>query len=150
MTQEEILEYNKRCAEFLKGMTYIKTFPNSKFYKVDTSSFEKPMSKDLNSKINSFTVGEIFLSYTIDLEKLQFHSNWNWIMEIVEAIEKLPFVNVYFSKTSLGEYTIEINHETHSYNYQQNNKTIFIRGINKKETVIEAINQFLIWYAKNK
>lgn len=71
-------------------------------------------------------------------------------MNVIEAIEKLNYCNIYFSKTYLGEYTIEITHETTIYRYQQNNKTAFIRNKDKKEAVVEAINQFLTWYDQNK
>jgi hypothetical protein len=60
MTQEEILDYNKLCAEFL-GWEYAK----------DRDIWNPNMHHDY-----SFT-------YSINLK---FHSDWNWIMEICISI----------------------------------------------------------------
>lgn len=121
MTQEEIL-YNKRCAKFL--------------------GWHNAGMKDLELWKSS----ENFVG--VQTSELKFHSDWNWIMEIVDAIEKLEHKSVYFSKTKLGEYTIEIAHETPTYfnKSRENDKTFFVRGNDKKEAVVQAINKFLIWY----
>jgi len=139
-------------------MKYVLAYPDTNkerlknIYKVDTSSFIIPMSQELNHRMNAFMFCGECLSYMVDLsdsEQAQFHTNWNWIHEVIEAIEKLPYLNVYFNKTSLGKHTIEISYETPSYKHQQNNKTIFVESINKKEAVVQAIDRFLIWYEKS-
>jgi hypothetical protein len=150
MTQEEILEYNKRCAEFLKGMIYIRSFPESLFnhnYKIDTSSFEKPFSKELTVKINSFQSGDVVLGYMVLLSKLKFHSDWNWIMEVVEAIEKL---NTFSTAIHSDLSDIYINDEHKMFIFKEHEIIIGENGKTKKQAVVEAINQFLIWYKKNK
>lgn len=99
MTQEEILEYNKLCAEFLgEEMTT---------YFVETQM-------DL-----------------IGSSELHFHSDWNWIMEVVEAIEKKSWVNIKGCAVDISTIA-NLNAPT------------------KKEAVVQAINQFLIWYEQNK
>ena len=57
MNQQEILEYNKRCAEFLgdEGMQEICSDNGHHYPSID---------------------------------EMKFDSDWNWIMEVVEAIEK--------------------------------------------------------------
>lgn len=111
MNEQQILEYNKRCAKFMG-------------YQVMTEEsflmYEYPKGTDL-SKVYIDTA-------------LVFHSDWNWIMEVVEAIEKLGG-------------TIIIEHTT--CNIQPKGgpfKTHPIVGETKKEAVVKAINQLLIWY----
>lgn len=99
MTQEEILQYNKRCAEFL-GLEILK----------DEYCYDYP----------------------------DFHSDWNWIMEVVEAIEKLgdtsamygTLVDITTTYIAIGEIATDLK----------------LVPMTKKEAVVEAINQFLIWY----
>lgn len=100
MTQEEILQYNKRCAEFL-GM--------------DNDAFLLAKQIEKNTGICH----------------LKFHSDWNWIMEVVEAIEKKAWVNIKGCAVDISTIA-NLNAPT------------------KKEAVVEAINQFLIWYEQNK
>lgn len=98
MTQEEILQYNKMCAEFL-GVTLHEsqlTMPHSHF--------------------------------------TGYHSDWNWIHEVVEAILKVQNPKKH-SDTTCSTFKREI--EAHL-------------GRTKKEATVEAINQFLIWYEQNK
>lgn len=109
MTQEEILEYNKRCAEFLG-------------YEI---SENKECFKLLNKN------GWISLNI--------FHSDWNWIMEVVEAIEAIEKLNktVIIDGSKCTITPIETSY-------------IYYKKENKKEAVVQAINQFLIWYNENK
>lgn len=108
MTQEEILQYNKRCAEFLGGV-----------YDSDMTRywFHLPVKWD-----------GLFAPTT---EELKFYSDWNWIMAVVEAIEKKAWVNIKGCAVDIST-IVNLNAPT------------------KKEAVVEAINQFLIWYEQNK
>ena len=104
MTQEEILQYNKMCAEFLN----LHRNEEVAIYKLNAYPYEY----------------------------LRFHSDWNWIMEVVEAIkEKTEFKSVdecsemeWYTTISLTRLTITT----------------------PKEAVVHAINQFLLWYNQNK
>ena len=116
MTQEEIENYNRLCAEFLGAY-----FCND----------------DLTAYPNGYWIiddDEIDLPY--NLEDMDFHSDWNWIMEVVEAIENKGFdvfINTCVCRiTDVGEDRFE-DIET------------FVNN-NKKEAVVQAINKFLIWY----
>ena len=102
MTQEEILEYNKRCAEFLN------------------------LHRDEEVVIYNMR------SHPYDF--LKFHSDWNWIMEVILAINMLP------NPKNPNDTTLQ----THRTNVQS-----ILRSANK-EAVIQAINQFLIWYNESK
>ena len=63
MTEKEILDYNKRCAEFL-GWEYYKGF----------------MMNPLGGN-----------PLTLKLDELKFYSDWNWIMEVIQEIRRLVF-----------------------------------------------------------
>lgn len=111
MTQEEVLEYNKRCAEFLG-------------WKID---FDEILYVPDTCKVKPQI-------YWPAYQNLLFHSDWNWIMEVVEAIERITQVNIYKNECSIAK---EVNLE-------------YFKGYGtKKEAVVQAINQFLIWYYEN-
>lgn len=72
MTQQEILEYNKRCAEFL-GAKLGKggTLKNPCYVNVPIAH------------------GNIIQTWTILLKEMKFHSDWNWIKSVLEKISSL-------------------------------------------------------------
>lgn len=125
MNQQETIEYNRRCAELLgkdkKGDDVTWTFPSY-----------------LNGRL---WVDEHFFNNDDDycgrrqteIHELKFHTDWNWIMEVVEKIESLA-------------------KEEKVKNWSRQNKNIFDFKLteSKKEVAIEAINQFLTWYNANK
>lgn len=134
MTQEEILQYNKRCAEFLTIQEEIKNelvaYPLQKY---------SPLCSYANA------------AYICDKEDnpnntvwsyCQFDSDWNWIMAVIETIEKLgetstmygTLVDITTTYIRIGEIAIDLK----------------LVPMTKKEAVVEAINQFLIWYEQNK
>ena len=120
MTQQEILEYNKRCAEILElekwfdGGSYIG-------YHIDPERF------------NAQEEGDGTKPHAVLFESMKFHSDWNWIMEVVEAINKTQ------SPRQGGDTT----HSTLKREVQA------LLGKTAKEAVVQAINQFLIWYNEN-
>ena len=137
MTQEEILQYNKLCAEFL-GYKYY-PYPNK-----DTG-WRKNKGHLIFGK--SYYLGRT-------TKHLQFHSDWNWIMEMVEAIEKLydhpnKEINVDIRPGQIEIFQRPYRLESNDYHEVIYLGDGYING-SKKEAVVEAINQFLIWYNKNK
>lgn len=64
--------------------------------------------------------------------KCRFLYDWNLLMEAVEFIEKSKY-DVVTAKNSCGIWTGGKCH-------------VDCKGTTKKETVVETINQFLIWY----
>ena len=125
MNQQEILDYNKRCALFLGAYFCnddLNTYPNGYW-----------MTNDI----------EIDLPY--NLEDMEFHFDWNWIMEVIEAIQKIIIkdgdefcIEFYKGLPDKPKTFVSITENIQS----ENN--------NPKEAVVEAINQFLIWYEQNK
>lgn len=104
--KKEIQLFNKRCAEYVKEMKYIlsstrsdlEIYPNLEFlYKVDTSGFKKPMDLEFNKKLNEVPFCDSSLKYYIDLRDLKFHSDWNWIIELLYLIKKRNGIDIDFT-----------------------------------------------------
>jgi len=102
MTQEEIQEYNKRCAEFI----------------------------ELELTGPGFSAGYFYKNNFYQFHELKFHSDWNWIMEVVEKIERLT-VNT------------RVRIESHSCKLTHDNYSNIEIGLTKKEAVIQTINHVL-------
>lgn len=135
MTPEEIFEYNKRCSEFLGCKFSV------------NEQYELPNMMVFPPKKNS---NLCHTAKVCCVEDMQFHSDWNWITEVVEAIEKLKFrfeialneVNLYCILEE-RRFSYAINyHDCENYGEEMH--------LTKKEAVVQAINQFLIWYNENK
>lgn len=124
MTEQETLEYNKRCAEFL-GM-HISVDPADGY---DTGTWYKPSDIE----------GEVIPSPVL------FHSDWNWIMEVVEAIEKLTKKDGYGYEILITNSLCVIEETNKIFD---SNQRVYAKTT--KEAVVKAINQFLIWYEQNK
>lgn len=141
MTQKKILEYKKRCAEFLgwkkayedgeDPLMYVipKNFAWSKFY-------------NISDEYEALTV-----------EDLQFCESWEWMMEVVEKIKYIGNNQEKF----FGEEYYSIHFEIdllHGIDLFIDKERLFGHSAfgegQLKEAVVKAINQFLIWYNKNK
>ena len=112
MTQEEILEYNKRCAEFL--------------------------NLHRNEEVAIYNMKE----YPYDF--LKFHSDWNWIMEVLKQITKYGYnwelidfngtvTEEKFMKCSI--FNLELGKPYNKFTTESSDE---------KEAVVQAINKFLI------
>ena len=111
MTQEEILEYNKMCAEIL--------------------GYKNKGMKNLEMWVSNKTPNGV------NTNELQFHSDWNWIMEVVEAIEK---IEVQETIKEIPNMELE----------RRLGRLLDLPIYTKKEAVVKAINQFLIYHNENK
>ena len=109
MTQEEVLQYNKMCAEFLNWESL------------------SPKTKYCYWKFPQELCFTLRAGEPVHSNNLLFHSDWNQIMEVVEAIA------VYYKDKEIPQIHLL-------------NQPIF----SSKEAVVQAINQFLIWYNENK
>ena len=140
MIQEEILEYNKRCAEFLGWKETTEQF------KIDWVGCK---TKERLDRLNKQYIpileknGDVLFP---DFSVINFHSDWNWIMEVVEAIEKLNMeVSIIDEECCIID-TEKAEKEENPFMIEP---VSFGEGESKKESVIKAINQFLIWYKEN-
>ena len=139
MTQEEILDYNRRCAEFLGCVEH--SYPSSMgtpFH--GRRVWMSPTSSDGKTRTFYCVVGEE-----------HFHSDWNWIMEICEAIEDIQIKEQYIYSVQPRGSACEIKCSTqYSLAFDNEMPCIYEIAKSKKEAVVQAINQFLIWYNENK
>lgn len=142
MNSKQKIIYTKNCLEFLG---YKCVTPNDKDFRIYEGK-------------NSVIPSMVDANFNDD-----FLNNWNWIMEVVEAIEKeldgsRPFK---YGKLDALDFNIDnksvkvkasfwTNPNTVNGNYwsyfKYNKK---YNNISKKEAVVQAINQFLIWYNEN-
>lgn len=133
----EILEYNKRCAEFLGWrVKFIEKYPYTLY-----------LQSPKGSLYNTCTGNNEKECWENSQYKLKFHSDWNWIHELVEKISKSRI------KTQKEMIPNHFSLESHDSIMPYNNivKPIKIALFeNNKQAVVQAINQFLIWYDENK
>ena len=125
MTQEEILEYNKRCADFLG-------------WKLE------------NGTTCLYFHDKRPIGQTWDYKDMRYHSDWNWIMEVLQKI----------TSTGYNWELIDFNGTAEEEEFMR--CSIFNLDITKplykfkstssdaKKAVVETINQFLIWHEENK
>lgn len=124
MTLTEKQEYNKRCAEFLG-------------YKIivdDLYDGAITVQEGCNnpSFLHDRMPDERWCVYP------RFDSDWNWIMEVVEKIEKLDYwVCIQNTYVGIGKR----NDEQPVIGYSYSSLTI-----TKKEAIVSTIDKFLIWY----
>lgn len=108
LTQEWITQFNKKCAEFLGSE--LKNDGQFDYWTYDHLGFD-PMKIRGSSWVSG---------------NFEFHSDWNWIMEVVEKIVEIPDgVGYEFKRTIEGYF-------------------------HRKQSVIQAIDQFIDWYNKQK
>lgn len=130
-------EYNKMCAEFLgkdkKGDDVTWTFPeylNGKLW-VDEHFFDG--------------TDEYCGRRQTSISELKFDSDWNWIMEVVEKInDRENGISVSIHPNSC----LITNYGTRG-KWNLNTSANLVRVIdakNRKEAVIQAIWEFLMWF----
>jgi hypothetical protein len=155
MKKEEVFKYNKKCAKFLGFKCSI------------NEQYELPKMMAFPPKNNS---NLCHIAKICCIEDMQFHSDWNWIMEVIEAIESLKLGNVKIPATwssmhqgvrhDIEEYydaivVFDIKHSDCIVDVvgtmRLRNDFIVVDNLpTKKEAVVQAIDQFLTWYNKNK
>jgi len=151
--------YNQFCAEYLgfkkEGSDYL--YPE-KYYDLYTPS---QVSEILDGRYD----------FRVDITSLCFHDDYKYIMEMVEAIENLnedtsSLRSISNTRFEISNYNIKINtfdygfylnlNQTERYLYKHPYakysivKTFDFKEKGKKQAIVEAIWQFLVWYNKNK
>jgi hypothetical protein len=109
-------EFNKLCAEFFEWeFVYKKGYVNG-----------------YSTIINNFIGSEY-----VPIIHLKFHSDWNWIMEVVEKIQ-------YYKALIISNNHCEIHF------MPEDGVRINIGRRTTKEAVVQAIWEFLNWYNEQK
>lgn len=126
-------ENNKIIAEFM-GLDETKMFFNLK-----TGNYVKKETDDCDIK-----AVDVYLKNNKPITNFYYHSDWNWLMEVVEKIEGLGFkVNIFGFNADLKTHYIII--------YNSENGTISVvneQGLTKIKAVYNACIAFINWHNK--
>lgn len=105
-----------------------------------------PIQNKSNGYIINFNDGNV--PYKLCAGSLEFHSDWNWLMEVVEKIEKIQR-----SKWSKNTYPcISISAISCKISFYGNTEEIISNIIrpSKKQAIYDACVEFIKWYNKKK
>lgn len=149
MTQQEVLNFNKRCTKFLGGFKKDKRekvnplyiFPTFRFYRAE-------MQPDYMG--GSYLEHDENCNYSY-LYEMKFHSDWNWIHEIIDAIENIKIKGQHIYSIQPRGATCKIKCSTqYSLAFDVEMPCIYEIAKSKKEAAVQAIDKFLIWYEQNR
>lgn len=148
MDREWIDQYNKKCAEFLGCKSKVVALFDEDEDKetIYIEEFSKPTwwNASYNHRYG-------FVSYQ-QTKYMLYHSDWNWIMEVIDKIESIKDLTLETCNNWIGEFTIVIRYSSYSStHYYSIKKPRISEGQDfrsKKEAVIQAINKFIDWYNK--
>ena len=121
-------EKNKLIAEFLQ------------VDKNENGTFELPQYGTI--RLN----GDFKTEFTA--ENLQYHKDWNWLMEVVEKIENLKFYPKNSTCIGFDSFGIEINKNRCDITRYGDFTHLLLQGQGKKriESVYNACVDFIKWY----
>ena len=124
---ENIVENNKLIAEFL----------NWEFDDL-SETFETPFLKLVDSK----AFGDEQFSCKLQDFELEFHTDWNWLMSVVEKIENLQDEN------NCAIYNVQIEQSFTEIIDNHTSETIIydIDADSKIEAVYNTVIEFIKWY----
>ena len=125
---DNIIENNKLIAEFL----------NWEFDDL-SETFETPFLK----LVDPHAFGDEQFSCKLQDFELEFHSDWNWLMRLVEKIENLQDENncaIYNVQTEQCFVEIIINHTSETI--------VEVDSNSKIQAVYRACVEFIKWYNK--
>ena len=121
---DNIIENNKLIAEFM-GLNKTKMFFNLK-----TGNYVKKETADCDIK-----VVDVYLKNNKPITNFYYHSDWNWLMEVVEKIESLG-----------NDILITSNYIQITYDKGEKFITIELEGNIKIFAVYNACIEFIKWY----
>lgn len=92
-------------------------------------------------------------NYDIEIENLKFHSDWNWLMEVVNKIDKTELSGLTFAVDILIGLTQIMCYGECKINgvaFPSGTTLIISENKNRKEATYSACVQFVKWYNENK
>jgi hypothetical protein len=128
--KSKILDYNKRCSEFLGAEI------NGELERIYIDKMEDPemMFHNLSVTLGTYEWNGTTNVHYIPFDMLEFHEDWNWIIFIVLKIR--------------GTYNPKSHGDTTCSSMKDDIRAHLGRA--NKEALIKSIDNFLIWYKKNK
>ena len=128
-------ENNKIIAEFMNfpKITNVRDSESGKYYDYWLpNNFNLILEQEI--QIESNNGWGLVHQDCVFVRDLIFHSDWNWLMEVVEKIRGID-------QTAKEDFKIRLLH------HQRNNKTVFDLSILEgKEYVYNACIEFIKWY----
>lgn len=132
MTQEWINQFNEKCGKF-RGY------------------FKKPdQLPHVWWKFTGISYQPVFEDH-----EMKYHSDWNWIMEVVEVIEiKFPKYILQWEYDDREEFAENGKYKAYWFTLYHKDEICSglsdLRSKSRKQAVIQAIDQFIDWYNKQK
>lgn len=80
------------------------------------------------------------------IECTKYHSDWNWLMEVVEKIESINEANDEFYSDYSFIVTNFIQNWTAGFISRENVEIVNVEGLTRKESVYNACLEFIKWY----
>jgi len=106
---------------------------------MNTTENNKLIAEFMGFKINTTTSIDVLYNEktceVLDLNKLKYHFDWNWLIEVVEKIEKNYIVDICGKAVSIHENNGEMIVDLCGKNYS-----------NKTEAVYNACVKFIKWH----
>lgn len=139
MTKQEVFEYNKRCALFLGWKETTEQF------QIDWVGCK---TKERLDRLDNAYIpileknGDVIFS---DFSVMDFTNNWNWIMEVVDAIEKSNKYKVTIGSDDWVKISTRFLHISSDFV----DIVHLCSSTTKKEAVVQAIDYFLKFYNEN-
>lgn len=141
-------ENNKIIAEFM-GLKKVKCVrnENGKYYDYRANkkfSCIKEQEIQIESENGWGLVEQDFLF----LEDLKFNSDWNWLMEVIEKIESLEYLNKNSTSEGFDSFGIEINKNRCDITQYGDFTHHLLQGNGKTriESTYNACLEFIKWY----
>ena len=128
---DNIIENNKLIAKFM-GLNKTKMFFNLK-----TGNYVKKETADCDIK-----VVDVYLKNNKPITNFYYHSDWNWLMEVVEKIESLPTMK------DNGNFFFEIHQDSVTV-FNSTRMDIIIEVIGQGSRInntYQAVIEFIQWY----
>lgn len=125
---KETVENNKIIAEFMGAIQAYKPYVNVELYEYDMFGI-----------IDQIEDGENEQHYFLP-EQMLFHSDWNWLMEVVEKIESLGYDSEIIYRLDDGGHCCYLN-DSPVFSSQMGSKI---------EAVYNACLEFIKWYNEQK
>jgi hypothetical protein len=107
---------------------------------MNTESNNKLLAEfvELKTPINGYYISPFDKDDILTTLELKFHSDWNWIMQVVEKIEETSPISIIIS---CGNCEV--------YNCETSETMFFVEGV-KIEAVYNACVRFVEWYNAQK
>lgn len=140
MSKDETLSYNRRCAAFLGWQECLTNEFDEHRYCQTVDGY---MATFQNTSADPQVLAYNKSVFEHAVPAMRFHSDWNWVMEVVDAVSKrfgeAPLFREVYQKWLYETRSAADRDEIHDF---------LLFRLTKDETV-RSVNQFLIWHNNN-